>query len=205
MSPSERQEEEAVPLAAPRTGAFEQEWLLLDPGHEEEDEQHHRPPMWTWALLVAAVRPPPPPPPACRRSCQLAAAVTGLCVLHRPTAVGCMPSSRAPQVLSVSSAAVVFAMMSDVPPITLAAWRLQLTSVLLGVGAAVQLCGMPPDDRRRVVQSVSLGSLAGSAATAAAAACCPFGACLTVVHELPTAGRKHLHMTGPCCFRLHPP
>lgn len=86
MSPSERHEEEAVPLAAPRIGAFEQEWLLLDPGQEEEDEQHHRPPMWAWALLVAAVR-PPPPPPACRRPCQLAAAATGLCVLHHPTAV----------------------------------------------------------------------------------------------------------------------
>lgn len=46
-------------------------------------------------------------------------------------------------------------MMSDVPPVTLAAWRLQLTSVLLGIGAAVQLHGMPPDDRRRTAQSVS--------------------------------------------------
>lgn len=81
-------------------------------------------------------------------------------------------------------------MMSDVPPITLAAWRLQLTSVLLGIGAAVQLCGMPPDDRHRVLQSVSLRGLVGGAATAAAAAaCCPAGVCLTVAHALPTAGR----------------
>lgn len=59
------------------------------------------------------------------------------------------------QVFAVSSAAVVFAMMSEVPAITLAAWRLQLTSVLLGFGAAVQLLGMPPEDRKRTAQSVS--------------------------------------------------
>ena len=67
-----------------------------------------------------------------------------------------MKKSASPaQVCAVSSAAVAFALMSEVPPITLAAWRLQLTAVLLGIGAAVQLRGMPPDDRRRTLASVS--------------------------------------------------
>ncbi|PRW45144.1 Permeases of the drug metabolite transporter family permease component [Chlorella sorokiniana] len=52
-------------------------------------------------------------------------------------------------------------MMGDVPPITLAAWRLQLTSVLLGIGAAVQLCGMPPEDRQRTAQSAGLLAASG--------------------------------------------
>jgi drug/metabolite transporter (DMT)-like permease len=47
-------------------------------------------------------------------------------------------------------------MVAEVPPITLAAWRLQLTSVLLGGGAAVQLRHMPPADRRRMLAAAGL-------------------------------------------------
>ncbi len=152
MSSSEKQEDEAGLLAAPRTAVFEQEWLLLDPG-QEEDDQRARPPLWTWALLVAAVR-----TRRRRRRRQLAASLLARnfcsCALHR----ACVSHTTTPpalQVFAVSSAAVVFAMMSEVPAITLAAWRLQLTSVLLGIGATVQLLGMPPEDRRRTAQSVS--------------------------------------------------
>lgn len=56
-------------------------------------------------------------------------------------------------VFAVSSAAVVFQMMPLVPPITLAAWRLQLTGVLLLPGAAVQGWGMGQDLRRQLVHS----------------------------------------------------
>lgn len=41
------------------------------------------------------------------------------------------------QVLAVSSAAAAFESMSDVPPLSLGTWRLQLTSVLLLPGAMV--------------------------------------------------------------------
>ena len=61
----------------------------------------------------------------------------------------------------MSSAGVVFAMIVEVPPLTLAAWRLQLTSVLLGIGAAVQLGRMPPVDRRRTVDSAGLLAASG--------------------------------------------
>jgi len=56
------------------------------------------------------------------------------------------------QVLAVSSAASVFGLMPDVPPMTLAAWRLQLTAAVLAVGAVVQW--------RRMVQRI--GSEAAS-------------------------------------------
>ena len=46
------------------------------------------------------------------------------------------------QVLAVSSAATVFSLMSEVPALMLAAWRLQLTSVVLAAGAAWQWRGM---------------------------------------------------------------
>ena len=46
------------------------------------------------------------------------------------------------QVLAVSSAATVFSLMAEVPALMLAAWRLQLTSVVLAAGAAWQWRGM---------------------------------------------------------------
>ena len=64
------------------------------------------------------------------------------CILHEKCCMGTARAARrrpvAPQVLAVSSAATAFSKVNDVPAITLAAWRLQLTSVLLGLGAAWQ-------------------------------------------------------------------
>jgi drug/metabolite transporter (DMT)-like permease len=66
-------------------------------------------------------------------------------------------------VFAVSSAGVVFALMKEVPPVTLAAWRLQLTSVFLGVGASAQLRRMPPEQRQRTLRSAALLAASGSA------------------------------------------
>lgn len=49
-----------------------------------------------------------------------------------------LPHMHFAQVLAVSSAATVFSLMPEVPPLMLAAWRLQLTSVVLAAGAAWQ-------------------------------------------------------------------
>ncbi|GBF99716.1 drug Metabolite transporter superfamily [Raphidocelis subcapitata] len=54
-------------------------------------------------------------------------------------------------VLAVSSAGAVFQKMPDVPPVTLAAWRLQLTTLILLAGAAPQWRAMPAADRRRAL------------------------------------------------------
>jgi hypothetical protein len=59
-------------------------------------------------------------------------------------------------VFAVSSAGVVFSFMKDVPPLTLAAWRLQLTSVYLIAGAAWQYARMPPEHKLQLLQSVSM-------------------------------------------------
>lgn len=57
-----------------------------------------------------------------------------------------VPHADAPAVrrhaLPVRRHALPYSLMEEVPAITLAAWRLQLTSVLLGLGAAVQWRGM---------------------------------------------------------------
>ena len=66
------------------------------------------------------------------------------------------------QVLAVSSAGVTFSMLKEVPPLTLAAWRLQLTSVLLGVGAAAQGWRMPREKRRLVLEQSWLLAASGS-------------------------------------------
>lgn len=66
-------------------------------------------------------------------------------------------------VLAVSSAGVAFSFLKEVPPITLAAWRLQLTSVLLATGAVPQLCGMSPHDRAKTVRSAALVAGSGAA------------------------------------------
>lgn len=60
---------------------------------------------------------------------------------------------------AVSSAGVVFAKLVEVPPITLAAWRLQLTSVFLGIGAAAQFARMPAADKKRTLQQVPIARL----------------------------------------------
>mmetsp|Transcript_15190 Transcript_15190/g.26341 ORF Transcript_15190/g.26341 Transcript_15190/m.26341 type:complete len:442 (+) Transcript_15190:67-1392(+) len=64
-------------------------------------------------------------------------------------------------VLAVSSAASAFKQMMDVPAITLAAWRLQLTGVLLSIGAVWQwFRELGPEERARCFASwhLMLGS-----------------------------------------------
>jgi drug/metabolite transporter (DMT)-like permease len=68
----------------------------------------------------------------------------------------------AASVLSVSSAAVVFAEMPAVPAMTLAAWRLQLTAVLLAFGFAWQW--RAADARARAAAVASWRLLAASGA-----------------------------------------
>ncbi|GFR49511.1 hypothetical protein Agub_g11552, partial [Astrephomene gubernaculifera] len=65
-------------------------------------------------------------------------------------------------VVAVSSAATVFSLMPEVPALTLAAWRLQLTAVLLGLAAAQQWRDMSAEDRSRTLHSS--GWLAASGA-----------------------------------------
>lgn len=77
------------------------------------------------------------------------------------------------QVCAVSSAAAVFSMMGDVPPVTLAAWRLQLTTVILACGACWQWPRMCTADKVRARQDW-LWSVAGGAALAAHFACWVF-------------------------------
>lgn len=48
------------------------------------------------------------------------------------------------QVVAVSSAATAFRSMEEVPPLTLAAWRLQLTAMLLFPGAVIQYRKLAP-------------------------------------------------------------
>lgn len=52
-------------------------------------------------------------------------------------------------IVAVSSAGVAFSYCKDVPPFTLAGWRLQLTSVVAALVAAAQWQGMPAQDRAR--------------------------------------------------------
>ena len=48
------------------------------------------------------------------------------------------------QVFAVSSAGAVFKLMGAVPPLSLAAWRLQLTTLLLLPGCVVNFRGLTP-------------------------------------------------------------
>ncbi|KAL4448195.1 hypothetical protein ABPG75_005414 [Micractinium tetrahymenae] len=73
-------------------------------------------------------------------------------------------------VVAVSSAGTVFSLLKDVPPLTLASWRLGTTSVLLGLAAAAQWRAMPPADRRRTLQQAPLLAASG------ACLCVHFGA-----------------------------
>jgi len=48
------------------------------------------------------------------------------------------------QVFAVSSAGAVFKLLAAVPPLSLAAWRLQLTTLLLLPGCVVNFRNLPP-------------------------------------------------------------
>jgi drug/metabolite transporter (DMT)-like permease len=67
----------------------------------------------------------------------------------------------AASVLAVSSAAVVFATMSAVPAVTLAAWRLQLTAAFLLFGAAVQYRRADARTRAHTLASAPLLAASG--------------------------------------------
>ncbi|KAG2485643.1 hypothetical protein HYH03_015615 [Edaphochlamys debaryana] len=71
--------------------------------------------------------------------------------------------------------------MPEVPALALAAWRLQLTALLLGLGAAAQWRDLPPADRARAASSLPL--LAGS------------GACLGVHFGAWVWGLQHTSLT----------
>jgi drug/metabolite transporter (DMT)-like permease len=70
-------------------------------------------------------------------------------------------------VCAVSSAAAVFSLMGDVPPLTLAAWRLQLTAVLLSAGAAAEARALPHAARADTRSPRTLALLAASGAALA--------------------------------------
>lgn len=53
------------------------------------------------------------------------------------------------QVCSVASAGVAFKWIGDVPPITLASWRLQITTLILAVASTIQWQAMSADDKAR--------------------------------------------------------
>lgn len=64
-------------------------------------------------------------------------------------------------VCAVSSAGVAFTFMRDVPALTLAAWRLQLTAVLTAIAGAVQWRGLSVDLRARCMSDWRLTVVSG--------------------------------------------
>lgn len=123
--------------------------IEIDPPESGLDA-HRGPPLWTWLLLVAAVRdhdhftPLPHPLAPSEVTFQLS------CLqLMQPCSLWIV------QVLAVSSAGVVFALMPDVPFLTLAGWRLQSSSVIMGVLAVYQFWRMPVEARQETLRQVS--------------------------------------------------
>lgn len=66
----------------------------------------------------------------------------------------------------------VFSLIKDVPPLTLASWRLGTTTVLLAAAAAAQWRAMPRDDQRRTLQQVRVRFGAGGWPAAMPSDCC---------------------------------
>lgn len=64
--------------------------------------------------------------------------------------------------VAVSSAAVVFASIPDVPTFTLAAWRLQLTTCLLSPAAIYQYLQLTAGDKKRLVKDILLVLASGA-------------------------------------------
>lgn len=70
------------------------------------------------------------------------------------------------QVTAVASAGVAFTYIGEVPPITLASWRLQLTAVITAAAGAVQWCtSMSPENRARFRADMGLAMISGLALT----------------------------------------
>ncbi|KAL0053403.1 hypothetical protein WJX82_005226 [Trebouxia sp. C0006] len=64
--------------------------------------------------------------------------------------------------VAVSSAAVVFASIPDVPTFTLAAWRLQLTTCLLSPAAIYQYLQLSTADKKRLLRDILLVLASGA-------------------------------------------
>lgn len=79
-------------------------------------------------------------------------------VTHMPPTLADAPLYAYPllaaSVIAVSSAGAVFISMAEVSPVTLAAWRLQLTTVLLVPGGIVQLRSLPHAQQYQCISSV---------------------------------------------------
>lgn len=71
----------------------------------------------------------------------------------------------AASVFAVSSAAVAFTFIKEVPPITLASWRLQLTAVITATAGAVQWRGLSKEHRAQFRRDLHLTTLSGLALT----------------------------------------
>jgi drug/metabolite transporter (DMT)-like permease len=65
-------------------------------------------------------------------------------------------------VFSASSAGVVLTWIGPVPPITLAAWRLQLTGVIAALCAVPQWYQLPAEQRRQFFKDVGWSVFSGS-------------------------------------------
>lgn len=66
----------------------------------------------------------------------------------------------------MSSAGVAFTYIKEVPPITLASWRLQLTALITAAAGAVQWANsMKPEQRARFRSDLHLTVLSGLALT----------------------------------------
>ena len=63
----------------------------------------------------------------------------------------------------MSSAAVAFTFNKEVPPITLASWRLQLTAVITATAGAVQWAGLSTEHRTQFRRDLHLTALSGLA------------------------------------------
>jgi hypothetical protein len=127
--------------------------LRFEPEPAAADAQPPRP-WWTLPLLAAAVRRGQGWRAQRERGRRPARGLAALrCIpLPAPALAPPAPASLpAKQVLSVSSAGAVFQKLPDVPPVTLAAWRLQLTTLILAAGAVPQWRAMPAPDRARAL------------------------------------------------------
>ena len=111
-------------------------------------------PLWVIPLLVAAVRRGLNVTTDCcrvavRRTRRLMAGPRHLMRVHTAGKLSSMADDQywIMQVFAVSSAGAVFKLMGKVPPLSLAAWRLQLTTLLLLPGCIINFRSLSPGAR----------------------------------------------------------
>jgi hypothetical protein len=114
-----------------------------------------RPPWWCWPLLLSSV--------SVQLLCVFVSDVLGACTPRQCSPAS--PDTHTPrQVFAVSSAGVAFTYIGDVPALTLASWRLQLTALItLAAGAVQWRHNMPGDARMRLYADWWLSALSGVA------------------------------------------